>query len=89
LLGGGGDLGEAAGLAEGSDETGGLAAGGGEGAVLGYDDGPGEETEDGEQDEDSDGDRAGVVEDLDDGGAMLGDGSWVDDGGIGGVLLEQ
>ena len=67
LLGGRGDLGEAAGFAEGPEEPRGLIARFGEAAELGDDDRPGKDGEQRQQDEDGVGNRAGVVQDFEDG----------------------
>ncbi len=65
LLGDGGDLGEAAGLAEGAEEAAALGAGAAEAAPLGEHDSPGEDAGEGEQDEHREGDRTAVVDHLD------------------------
>ena len=64
LLGDGCDFREAAGLAEGSQEARALSAGGAEGTELRDHDGPGEDAQDGKEQQDGEGDRAGVMEDL-------------------------
>ena len=84
LVGEGGDLGEAAGLAEGAEEVLGLAAGAGEGAPLGEHDGPGEDAEQKQEDEDGKGDGAGVADHFHERAAGTGGG-----GRCGGLVLEE
>ena len=87
LLGDGGDFREAAGFAEGSEETGALGAGAREGSEFGDHDGPGEEAQEGEQEEDGEGDGAGVVEDLAERGGV-GGGGWGGGDRGGNVLIQ-
>ena len=69
LLGDGGDLGEAAGFAEGAEEALALLAGAGEASPLGEHDGPGKDAGDEQDDQDALGDGAGVADHLDERGA--------------------
>ena len=88
LLGDGGDLGEAAGFAEGAEEALALLARAGEATPLGEHDGPGEDAGEQQDDEDGLGDGAGVADHLEECGAGRADRARKERR-RGGVILEE